>query len=82
MDLDLLDLKDLLEGYNDHCERVEDLWTELDLQALEQAEKKAKKRKRKTCKFVTDDDESEDTTAKRMQDEIAREIATLGETEI
>ena len=74
------DLKDLLEGYNDQCERVEDLWTELDLQALEQAEKKAKKRKRKACRKVSDSDE--DATAKRIQEEIAREIETLGETEI
>tara|TARA_Y100000592_G_C5407016_1_gene286190 strand:+ start:700 stop:975 length:276 start_codon:yes stop_codon:yes gene_type:complete len=76
------DLKDLLEGYNDQCERVEDLWTELDLQALEQAEEKAKRRRRKSSKYATDDEESEDTTAKRIQDEIAREIDALGETEI
>ena len=72
------DLKDLLEGYNDQCERVEDLWTELDLQALEQAE--TKRRKRKSCRKVSDSDEDE--TAKRIQDEIEAEIATLGETEI
>ena len=74
------DLKALVAGYNDHCERVEDLWTELDLQALEQAEEKAKKRKRKACHKVSDFDE--DATAKSIQDEIAREIETLGETEI
>ena len=71
------DLKDLLEGYNDQCERVEDLWTELDLQALEQAENKAKRRRRSRRNR-----EDEDATAKSIQDEIAREIATLGETEI
>ena len=71
------DLKDLLKGYNDQCERVEDLWTELDLQALEQAENKAKRRRRSRRNR-----EDEDATAKSIQAEIAREIETLGETEI
>jgi hypothetical protein len=70
------DLKDLLEGYNDQCERVEDLWTELDLQALEQAENRPKRRKRSRRQSQLDEIE------KAMQDEIAREIETLGETEI
>lgn len=70
------DLKDLLEGYNDHCERVEDLWTELDLQALEQAASRPKRRKKSKRRSQLEELE------KAIQAEIAAEIENLGDTEI
>ena len=70
------DLKDLLEGYNDQCERVEDLWTELDLQALEQAASRPKRRKKSKRKTQLEELE------RAIQAEIAAEIENLGDTEI
>ncbi len=35
--------KEFFQGYNDNCERVEDLWIELDLQAMDQMEAASKK---------------------------------------
>ncbi len=71
------DLKQLLAGYNDQCERVEDLWTELDLQALEQAASGSKRRTKKS-RHQSQLDEIE----KAIQAEIAAEIEMLGDTEI
>jgi hypothetical protein len=70
------DLKALLAGYNDQCERVEDLWTELDLQALEQAASRPKRRKKSKRQSQLDELE------RAIQAEIAAEIETLGDTEI
>lgn len=70
------DLKQLITGYNDQCERVEDLWTELDLQALEQAASRPKRRKKSKRQSQLDEIE------KAIQAEIAAEIETLGDTEI
>jgi len=48
--------KALFQSYNDNCEAVEDLWIELDLQAMDQMEQAEKKLRKRNMKQKRDDD--------------------------